>query len=119
MKVQVLLIDDDEDLMDSLQVYLKLKGYSVITANTAQIGIDLYSKNDPCIVFMDIKMPVMDGYEAFSIIKKAHSNAKVILVTGHEIIKKSKDAMNNGLLGILKKPVEPEEIVKTIQKNDC
>ena len=119
MSNQILLIDDDKDLIDSLQDSLKLRGFSVLTATNAQAGIDLYSKHNPCIVFMDIKMPNMDGYEAFSIIKKSHNDAKIVFVTGHEVIEQSQNAQNYGLIGVLQKPVPAEKIIQMIKENNC
>ena len=119
MANQILLIDDDMDFLESLGDSLELRGYSVLMATNAKQGIELYSINHPCIVFMDIKMPEMDGYEAFSNIKKSDNLAKVLLVTGHEEKNKTRNALLNGLLGVMTKPVSIQKYVDIIKKNDC
>ena len=119
MSNQILLIDDNVDLIETLSESLEIKGYSVLTATSAKQGIELYSKNYPCIVFMDVKMPEMDGYDAFKIIRKLDPNAKVVLVTGHQVKSKTSDAFLNGLLDILEKPVSTKTYVDIIKKNSC
>lgn len=116
---QILLIDDDFDLLEAFEESLRLSGYSVITATSAKHGIELYDKNSPCIVFSDIQMPDMDGYELFLAIRKLDSNAKVILVTGHEDKEKSLIARKNGLLEIMIKPILPNDLEDRIKKNNC
>ncbi len=119
MSNQILLIDDDVDFLESLGDSLELKGYSVLMATSAKQGIELYSINYPCIVFMDVKMPEMDGYEAFSNIKKSDNLAKILLITGHEEKNKTRDALLNGLLGVMIKPVSIQKYIDTIKKFNC
>ena len=116
---KILLVDDDEDLVESLGDSLELRGYSVLLATSGKRGIELYSKNHPCIVFMDVKMPEMDGYEAFSNIKKIDKLAKILLVTGHEIKNKTHDAILIGLLGVMIKPINIQKYIDVIKKYNC
>ena len=89
MSNQILLVDDDVDLLAAFAESLTLSGHIVITSCSAKEEIELYRKHCPCIVFSDIKMPGMDGYELFSKIHEIDPLAKMILVTGHEDRKKS------------------------------
>ena len=116
---QILLVENDVDLLESYEESLELSGYSVITSTNAIHGIELYQSNHPCIVFSDVKMDEMDGYELFSKIREFDSKAKVILVTGHEDKEKSFIAKNNGLLDVLNKPVSSQQILDLIKENDC
>ncbi len=119
MGSQILLIDDDVDLLESYEEDLQLSGYDVLVASTPKYGLELYSKHSPCIVFLDVRMPEMDGYELFSKIKELDPLAKVVIVTGHGNEKKLILAQNNGLLDVLKKPVNPKQLNDTIKKNNC
>jgi len=116
---QILIVDDDVDLLDTFEESLELRGYEVLTAVNGLDAIEIYSRENPCITFMDIKMPVMDGYEAFSKIKNNDVNAKVVFVTGHETEEKSHEALKHGLKGVLHKPVQPKLIIDKIKENDC
>lgn len=119
MSNQILLVDDDIDLLDAFAVGLKIAGHSVITASTPKEGLELYRNNCPCIVLSDIKMPEMDGYELFSEIRKLDQSAKVVLITGHEDKEKTIFAKNNGLIGIVNKPVTTKKLDAIIKENNC
>ena len=119
MGQKILIVDDDVDLLETFKDSLTLRGYDVITAFDGQEAIKQYNENEPCITFMDIKMPVMDGYEAFSKIKNNDANAKVVFVTGHETMEKSFEALQHGLKGVLHKPVQPKIMVDMIKENNC
>jgi DNA-binding NtrC family response regulator len=116
---QVLLVDDDVDLLATFEESLSLRGYDIITANNGTEAIEQYKEKKPCITFMDIKMPKMDGYETFSKIKEMFSDAKIVFVTGHETISKTQIARNQGLIGVLEKPTIAEKIVELIKANNC
>jgi CheY-like chemotaxis protein len=62
---QVLLVDDDVDLLAPFEKSLSLRGYDIITTNNGNEAIEQYREKKPCITFMDIKMPEMNGYETF------------------------------------------------------
>ncbi len=119
MSSQILLIEDDIDLLESYEDSLKISGYCVLTASNAKDGIELYQSHNPCIVFSDIKMSGMDGYEFFSNIREFDPIAKVILVTAHENKEKTKIAIKNGLLDVLTKPLKTYQLQDTIGKNGC
>ena len=71
----------------------------------------------PDIVFMDIKMPVMDGYEAFNKIKQLDPDAKIVFITAFTTDdKRYEEAKKNGLLDTLFKPVILETMLKVIEK---
>jgi len=60
---KVLLIDDEEPVRKVVGLYLRSKGYEVITAADGQAGMELFRLESPAIVLTDIKMPGMDGIE--------------------------------------------------------
>jgi len=119
MENQILLVDDDVDLLDAFKESLEIQGYSIITATNGINAVESYKQKIPCITFMDIKMPKMDGYDAFSKIRELDPNAKVVFITGNANTEKTKIAKNNGLIEILYKPVTSENIVKLIRENNC
>jgi CheY-like chemotaxis protein len=59
----VLLVEDDESIRETMQVALEMRGYEVITAGNGKEGVDaLTSRPRPCLVLLDLMMPVMDGW---------------------------------------------------------
>ena len=119
MKRNILLVDDDIDLLEVFQEGLEIAGHSVMVSTTGKKGLELYKKHKPCIVFSDVRMPEMDGYELFSSIRKLDSNAKVILITGHEEKEKSQIALKNGLIDVLTKPVSMKLLNGLLKKHTC
>ena len=117
MASPILLVDDDIDLLATFEESLSLRGYDIVTANNAKDAIEKYKENNPCITFMDIRMPGMDGYETFSKIKEISGDAKIVFVTGHETTTKTEIARKQGLIGILEKPTDAEKIIELIKAN--
>lgn len=107
-KELILLVEDDFDVLESVSDLLVIFGYDVITAPDGLLAVKKYDEYIPDLVLMDVKMPKMDGYEAFFKIKQNHNDAKVILMTGFGGDPRQDKAKNLGLVGILEKPPSPQ-----------
>ena len=68
-KPKVLVIDDQQDIQDALKMVLEYEGYRYISALTGQQGLQVIEEEHPDVIFLDIKMPNMDGNEVFDILK--------------------------------------------------
>ena len=119
MTEKILLIDDDYDVLETNEQILTLFGYTVVTSSDSKRGLELYKEIRPCMVFSDVKMPDMDGYELFAKIREIDSSAKVILLTGHENKAQSFLAKQNGLLDVIHKPIDTDTLKNIINKNNC
>ena len=69
VKKKILIVDDEQDIRELLEYYLKKEGYQVYTASNGEEGIAEALKCSPILILMDIMMPKMDGIEACRIIK--------------------------------------------------
>jgi len=107
-KKLILLVEDDFDVLESVSDLLVIFGYDVITASDGLLAVEKYDEHTPDLVLMDVKMPKMDGYEAFFKIKHSHNDAKVILMTGFGGDPRQDEAKLLGLVSILEKPTSPE-----------
>ena len=117
-KKVILIADDDLDVLESTQYMLLEEGYDVIIANNGEEAINAYKMHKPGIVFLDIRMPIVDGYDTFFSIKKYDSNAKIIFITAYSVDdQKAEKAKEMGLLGLLQKPIEFKKIIEIIQKH--
>jgi len=117
MTKTVLLVDDDIDIIEPTQYLLIEEGYNVITASNGEEAITEYFDNKPGITFMDIKMPVLNGYEAFKRIKNKDKDAKIVFTSGYAIDNEQfQEAKKLGLCGLLPKPVEINSMIKMINK---
>ena len=78
---RVLLIDDEVDYTEPIRFWLQSKGYLVTDAPSGQEGIEIIKQGLADIVFLDLKMPVMDGIETLKRIRKINKDLPVIIVT--------------------------------------
>ncbi len=86
----------------------------IIEASNGLEAIEQYKKHNPIICFMDLTMPVMDGFEATSSITQYDNKAKIIIVSA-DIQETSKlKAKQNGALGFINKPINQESLSKML-----
>ena len=113
----MLLVDDDIDIIEPVQYLLIEEGYEVIVASNGSDAITKYKENKPSITFMDIKMPILNGYEAFKKIMETDKDAKIVFTSGYAIDSEQfQNAKKLGLCGILTKPFDIDDMIKMIKK---
>lgn len=113
----VLLVDDDVDLLENTAFMIKSTGCEVITAENGIDAVEKYKEVKPSLVIMDIKMPKMDGYDAFFKIKQYDSDAKVVLITAYNLDeKKHLKAKSLNLITTISKPYTFEQIEDMVSK---
>ncbi len=113
----VLVVEDDPRSLKLTRDMLSMSGYNSIPAVDGQEGVDLAKAQKPDLILMDIMMPKMDGYTACHALKKdsATKDIPVIMVTsvGFELNKALAEQF--GASGYITKPVDRQELVKTIK----
>ena len=115
---KILLADDDSDFLEVTQITFLDEGYDVISAIDGEDAVTKFEEMSPDIVFLDIKMPGIDGFEAFFRIIKIDPDARVFFMSSYTIDdEKFKKAKNLKLRGLITKPFEFEDIEKRIQKH--
>ncbi|KFI10482.1 response regulator [Vibrio coralliilyticus] len=78
----ILVVDDKEIQRSLVKLYLEQLGYDVVLANNGKVAIEIIHSNPIDLVFMDIQMPVMNGFEAASIIKRSYPTIPIIALSG-------------------------------------
>ena len=106
MEHTILVVDDEPEICDLLQDFLTQEGYQVFTAKNGQEAISLGSQNRFDLALLDIKMPGMDGIEAFQELKNVKKDMEVIILTGHGTLGTAKEAMRLGAYDYLTKPFD-------------
>ena len=98
----VLVIDDEAATLTMFRLFLNAYGYSVLTAENGETGLRLVRERRPGIVFTDLKMPGMDGFEVLKQIKKTAPETEVVVITGHGDMDR---ALNLDATDFINKPI--------------
>jgi len=114
MSKRVLVIDDDRDHAESIVDILSMRGYAVEAAFSGEAGVKIFRAQDFDIVFMDVKLPGMNGVETFFEFKKIRPDAKVMMMTGYSLEQLISQAIQNGALGVLRKPFAITELLQVL-----
>jgi DNA-binding NtrC family response regulator len=109
-KANILIIDDDEAILDSCSQVLIKEGYTVRAAKNGAEGLHLFNKEFFHLVFLDLKMPGMDGIEVLSKIKDENPETPVVIITGFGSIDSAVEAMRVGAFHYMSKPFSPHEL---------
>lgn len=113
----ILVADDEPNVRSLLSNVLTGEGYNVITTENGHEAIEVFRKVSPDLTLLDVKMPVLDGIEAFKLIRQENSDALVIIVTAYGTIETAVQAMKMGAFDYLVKPFNLEEIKVIIKKS--
>jgi len=104
--MKILVIDDEKPTLSMFRLFLTAYGYEVHTAEDGEKGLALFQEVRPEIMFIDIKMPGLDGLEVLRRIKKTGIPSKVIIITGHGDMEKAVEALDLEASDFINKPVE-------------
>ncbi len=108
--LRILVVDDEQLICWSFKQQLDKKGYIVFTADSAEDGLVTFEKETPEIVFIDNRLPNMQGIELLSRIKEIENNTYVIFMTAYGTIETAVEAMKRGAYDYINKPFTFEEI---------
>jgi two-component system response regulator AtoC len=115
---KILVIDDDETLRESLNIYLTQanEGYTVVTANNGKTGIQKIKDENPDIVISDIKMPDINGIEVLEFVKGNYPDTQIIMITAFDDVNSTIEAMQKGAYDYVNKPLDIPQIKRKIKK---
>lgn len=113
---RVLLVDDDETVLASLQRMLSSAGYEVTTAANAARAYEHLQRGDFAVVVSDIAMPDLDGVRLLRLVRQRDTDLPVVLVTGSPDLQTAVQALSLGALGYLIKPVFPGELKDVVRR---
>jgi two-component system response regulator AtoC len=115
-KVNILIVDDEEIVRESLASWLEEDGYEVKVAENADRALERLPEKDWNLAMVDLKMPGMDGIELMDEIRKIRPETIVIIMTAYATVDTAVQAMKKGAYDYIVKPFNPEDLSMTIRK---
>jgi two-component system response regulator HydG len=113
-ELTILVVDDNEDLLETFAMILKRRGFFVETAENGLSAVDKFKKHSFDVALMDIVMPEMNGVEAFRKIKEMHPETSIILMTAYSDEALMQLARDEGARHIVHKPIKIEQLIELI-----
>ena len=116
MASKILVVDDQPEICRLFADVLTDMGYQVSTATEGRQGLAKIRDNPPDILFLDIKMPKMDGLECLRRIRKTKRKLLVVMMTGYGDIKSAQKAMRLGADEYISKPFDLDELKRLVNE---
>jgi DNA-binding response OmpR family regulator len=82
--MKILVVDDEKNILRLYKAELEDEGYSIVTANTGQEALEVFDRENPDLVTLDIMMPDMDGIQVLRQLKQKNSQVPVIMLTAYD-----------------------------------
>ena len=115
MKHRIVVIDDEVAIRDSLKMILEYDGYECLLAPSGQAGLACVEREGPDLVFLDVKMPGMDGIEVLRKIRALDELLPVVIISGHGTVSTAVEATRLGAFDFLEKPLSTDRVGVTIR----
>ena len=114
MRPLVRVVDDDEELRESLVFLLHIEGWEAVGYGSAEQFLSDYMPSRCGCNVIDVRMPGMDGLELFERLNELQSEVPIIFLTAHGDIDMAVHVLRHGAVNFLQKPIEPQKFVAAV-----
>jgi len=114
--LNILVVDDEQVVLDSIIKHLKRDNFKIHTALTAKIGLELLDSGEMDIILTDLMMPEMDGLQFMKEVKKHDPHTPIIMITGYATINTALQATELGAFDYIAKPFTKSELRSVLQR---
>ncbi len=112
---RLLIVDDNVRLAESLKYLVEIHGYVAHVCNSGFAALDLVAEQRFDLMLLDLSMPGMTGHEVLMQLPKGKQRIPVVVISGTKTLNAAIDAMRHGAYDFLRKPYQPEELLRTIE----
>ncbi len=118
MKLNILLIEDNEQNRYLISYLLERSGHAVATATSGPAGIEMAGRVQPELILLDIQLPGMDGYAVAQALRteERFRRIPIIAVTSYAMVGDREKALAAGCDGYIEKPIDPQTFVSEIER---
>ncbi|WP_337865046.1 sigma-54 dependent transcriptional regulator [Ignavibacterium sp.] len=111
----VLIIDDEQEICNSISMILEYEGYAVDSTTSAIEGLRKFNEQDFAAVLLDIQMPEMNGFEVLKKIKESKPPTSVIIISAHGSVENAIKATRLGAFDFLEKPIDRDKLLISVR----
>ena len=111
---KILIVDDDQNICELLRLYIEKEGYATVIANDGVQAVEMFNKEQPSLILLDIMLPKMDGWQVCREIRKT-SDAPIIMLTAKGEVFDKILGLELGADDYVVKPFEAKEVVARIR----
>ncbi|MFC1989911.1 response regulator [Chloroflexota bacterium] len=114
VKARTLVVDDDELIRSLFKETLEEEGHTVVVASNSADGIECVKRWDFDLVFLDLKMPDMDGAELLNQLRSIKPRLPITIITGYPGSGMMERALKQGPFGVMDKPFDASDIIAAV-----
>jgi DNA-binding NtrC family response regulator len=114
-KINLLIVDDEEQFLESISKSLELRDFHVIAVNRGDKAIEAAKQQPIDIALVDLKMPGISGEETLRLLKQEHRWLEVVILTGHGALQSAVECTKIGAFSYLQKPCELSALIEALQ----
>jgi len=113
---KILIVDDDANASRLVSYALRAEGYETVSAETGNEGIAVVESVRPALAILDIRLPDMKGLDLIAPFRQIHPDMEVVIMTAYASVENAVQALNEGALAYITKPVNLRELVSVVRQ---
>lgn len=113
---KILIVDDEESIRNLVRMNLELDGHQTLMAKDGPTALEIFEKERPEVVLLDVRMPGMDGIEVLRRMKQTYADAEVIIITGHGDMDMAVECLRKEATNFLTKPVSDDLLSLAVKR---
>lgn len=115
-RIEIVIVDDNLELLESLELYFREKGYEVAIADNGEAGLALIQARKPAVAIVDLRLPGMSGLELLQALKVEGVDCRIIVITAYQEMETTVQAIKLGAFDYLHKPIDIDALDAVIDK---
>ena len=115
-QARILIVEDEAGIRDLLEELLFMEGYRITAVDNGSDGVSRFTEEDHDLVFTDLRMPGMSGWDVAKAVKSHNPRTPVVMVTGWDTEALSSELSDTGVDHILQKPFDMAAVLKLVSE---
>ena len=109
--MHILVVDDEPNMLRTLADIFRDEGFDVTTASSGEQAVEMSAAKRYDVVLMDVRMPGIDGVEAFRKIREIRPSVPVVMMSAYSVDHLMNDALREGVVAFLQKPLDAAKVI--------